>query len=91
MRVKAARGEIDQAQARRVVAAVSAGGEPELRPSAPLAVRAFHLAERLDHPIYDCVYLALAEALDTALVTADGRFATAVGTTLPGRVELLGG
>ena len=36
--------------------------------------RALRLALALDHPIYDCVYLALAETLEQELVTADGRF-----------------
>ena len=31
------------------------------------------LARRLDHPLYDCVYLALAEREEATLVTADQR------------------
>jgi predicted nucleic acid-binding protein len=31
------------------------------------------LARCLDHPVYDCVYLALAEREHPALVTADQR------------------
>ena len=30
----------------------------------------------LDHPVYDCLYLALAEAEDARLVTADQRLLT---------------
>ena len=41
--------------------------------SASLAVRATAIALELDHPIYDCFYLALSEAQDAALVTADHR------------------
>lgn len=37
-------------------------------------VLAFAIA--LDHPVYDCVYLALAAAEDIPLVTADRRFLT---------------
>jgi predicted nucleic acid-binding protein len=44
-----------------------------LRPTAPLAARALELAFALDHPVYDCFYLALAEAEQVGLVTADGR------------------
>ena len=38
-----------------------------------LAPRARELALRLDQPIYDCFYLALAERESAALVTADAR------------------
>jgi len=38
-----------------------------------LSARAFALAHELDHPVYDCVYLALAEVEDARLVTADRR------------------
>jgi predicted nucleic acid-binding protein len=40
--------------------------------------RAFSLALRLDHPAYDCFYLACAEAADTVLVTADSPLCRAV-------------
>lgn len=40
----------------------------------PMIQHALTLAFALDHPVYDCVYLALAEALDQELVTADMRF-----------------
>jgi predicted nucleic acid-binding protein len=36
--------------------------------------RALTIARALGHPIYDCVYLALAEAENKPLVTADARF-----------------
>ncbi len=42
-------------------------------PSMPLAPRALELALELGHPAYDCFYLALAEALECTLVTADSR------------------
>lgn len=38
-----------------------------------LTPRAFALAHSLDHSIYDCYYLALAEAQETFVVTADRR------------------
>jgi predicted nucleic acid-binding protein len=77
MWAKTRRGEIDAPEAERAIAAVSGRGLPELRASAPLMLRAFELARTVDHPVYDCVYLALAEALQMPLVTADGRFAAA--------------
>lgn len=36
--------------------------------------RALELALDLNHPVYDCVYLALAERMGRRLVTADHRF-----------------
>ena len=45
----------------------------DLRPTGPLLPRATDVARRLDHPVYDCVYLALAERERAALVTADQR------------------
>ena len=53
----------------------------ELCPLAPLAGRALALAEELRHPAYDCFYLALAEARDAKLVTADRRFAQRLAGT----------
>jgi predicted nucleic acid-binding protein len=40
---------------------------------AELAPRAIALAAALDHPIYDCFYLALAEREHAALASADAR------------------
>ena len=41
-----------------------------------LAPRAAIIARQLDHPIYDCLYVALAEAREIPLVTADTRLMT---------------
>lgn len=41
--------------------------------SAPLLENALELALSLDHPVYDCIYLALAIQEDVPLVTADAR------------------
>jgi predicted nucleic acid-binding protein len=43
--------------------------------------RALAIASELEHPAYDCVYLALAEARDDVVVTADLRFLARVGET----------
>jgi predicted nucleic acid-binding protein len=45
----------------------------ELVDLAALAPRAMTFAAQLDHPVYDCFYLALAEARRLSLVTADTR------------------
>lgn len=50
------------------------GAEIELVPSRPLWDVATQMAIELDHPAYDCVYLALAIANDCRFVTADDRF-----------------
>lgn len=45
----------------------------DLRPTGPLVPRAMEVARRLGHPVYDCVYLALAERERAVFVTADHR------------------
>jgi predicted nucleic acid-binding protein len=39
--------------------------------------RALEIALEIDHPVYDCLYLALAVRESTYVVTADARFASA--------------
>ena len=46
-----------------------------------LAADALRIAISLNHPVYDCVYLALAYQVDGALVTADTRFFNIVAAT----------
>jgi predicted nucleic acid-binding protein len=64
-------------------------------PVASLAVephleRALGLAIEIGHPVYDCIYLALALHHDTHVVTADRRFAATVSAAgLTNRVRLL--
>jgi|ERR1700752_1655002 len=45
----------------------------QLTPIGELVERASELAVALDHPVYDCFYLALAERERLPLVSADGR------------------
>ncbi len=47
----------------------------------PLAPRATAIARTLDHPIYDCFYLALAEREEGRFVTADRRLANRLDGT----------
>jgi predicted nucleic acid-binding protein len=60
-------------------------------PCAAIQQAALMLAIELDHPVYDCFYLALAIAEDDVLVTADRRFHTACANSPhAARVQLLG-
>jgi len=84
------RGSIGNAQYDHIVIRV-VDGPITYRPLRPLATRAAALARDLDHPIYDCFYLALAEAENLPMITADRRLvATLDGTPLAGRVQPLG-
>ena len=47
---------------------------PELIASTRLMDRAVAVARALGHPVYDCLYLALAERWETVLITADAEF-----------------
>lgn len=86
---KSRRGELGSSEAARAIAAVCSGGVPQLRSTPPLVSRAFELAGLLDHPVYDCLYLALAERLDLSVVTADRRFVDAAAKAFDQRVRLL--
>lgn len=70
---KSIRGELNRDQVREAIS---------LFQNLPLRVhrdrwlleRATEFASVLEHPVYDCFYLALAESLETTVVTADGKF-----------------
>lgn len=49
------------------------GADVDIVPMRSLLETATRLAVALDHPAYDCIYLALAEECDCRLVTADER------------------
>ena len=60
----------------------------ELVPMASLARQAAGMSRALDHPAYDCFYLALAEQRDVRMVTADRRLVKRVkGTAWAARVQ----
>ena len=62
------------------------GGLPDavvLQPSADLVLKAAALAVQIDHPVYDCIYLACSEAEAAPLVTADERLVRRVSETYP--------
>ena len=45
-------------------------------PSSEVAKRAFGLAVQFNHPVYDCLYLALAERESITLITDDAKLVT---------------
>ena len=49
-----------------------------LSSSADLIERAAQVAAQIDHPVYDCLYIACAEATGSTLITADRRLRDAV-------------
>ncbi len=66
----------------------------QLQPAGHFLDHAFDLSFGLGAAIDDCVYLAMAEASDDVLVTADERFARTVrqsaDRTLAARIQLIG-
>jgi predicted nucleic acid-binding protein len=71
--------EISPAEADRAFDLVTESGI-DLRPTAPLLGSAMQLARRLNHPVYDCVYLELATRERASFITADRRFLRRVAT-----------
>lgn len=49
-----------------------------------LVERAISIAMEMDHPIYDCLYLACAESTESDLITADKHFVDKVVNRFPG-------
>lgn len=69
------RGDIVRADALAVLRSVLRPFS-RLVPNEELNVRALEFAIDLDHPIYDCFYLALAERESVTLVSADAALVT---------------
>ncbi|MCZ6483247.1 MAG: DUF3775 domain-containing protein [Alphaproteobacteria bacterium] len=87
---KVIRGEITPDQAHEIAAKIEEG-VPVLYSMRLLNARALQIALDLDHPIYDCFYLACAEAVDGVVVTADQKLLDiSKGTNFEGRVRHLG-
>lgn len=70
---KQLRGEMDAAAA-QVGARWLLQVPLQAHDSAGLLAEALRLALQLQHPAYDCFYLALAQRIDAPMVTADRRF-----------------
>ena len=69
---KVQRGELLKAEA-LFAARLLQGAEIELLPTRSLFESATRISIEIDHPAYDCFYLALAERSASRLVTADDR------------------
>ena len=74
------RGELAATQ-HDVIVARLADIFAELVPLLPIASAAASIGRILDHPIYDCLYIALAERTGTRMVTADRRLLARVADT----------
>ena len=84
---KARQGQIDRADAGAALAWL-----PDLpvrwNDDETVSADAVRLALALDHPVYDCVYLALAHRIGAVMLTADIRFVEALAPTEHGRSVL---
>jgi predicted nucleic acid-binding protein len=75
---KVQRDELSKAEA-LLAARLLEAAEIELSPTLSLLEAATRIAIELDHPAYDCLYLALAIVRGCRFVTADKRFVTKLG------------
>lgn len=73
-------GEIGAKHGRRIAAAI-ASAFSVLASGPRLSSRAFELALELEHPVYDCFYLALADLEATQVITADRRLLNKLQST----------
>lgn len=66
-------GLIERSQCQAAMSAIS-GGLVTLVPSSLYIGRAFQLSVQVQHAMYDCLYLAVAEAEEAVFVTDDEKF-----------------
>ena len=86
--VKARRGELSAQEAQDGVNLL-ATAPIDWIPCRSLVQSAIELASTLDHPVYDCLYLAAALEREATLVTGDRRFSEAASGAFPGVLRLL--
>ena len=86
---KVRRGELSPAEA-RIAARLLAGLGIEFVSPEPEMARVLELAVALDHPAYDCVYLAAAETHRVPLVTADEKLVRAARSAAASSAVLQG-
>lgn len=85
---KAQAGEIERADAGAAMALLT-DMPVRWNDDETVSADAVRLALALDHPVYDCVYLALAHRIGATVVTADRRFVTAVAPTEHGEAVVM--
>lgn len=86
---KLRRAEVSVEQARAAIAGL--GVTVSLLPTLPFAPRAFDISVALNHPVYDCFFIATAEEYESTVVTADRRLLKAcAGTAFEKFVTSLG-
>lgn len=78
LRTLTAREAITAIEAEDLFALLQTAPVTIVEPDDALERRALAMALALRHPVYDCVYLALAERMGRTLVTADRRFLRAI-------------
>lgn len=77
---KLLRGEISREHADAIVRGVPFMFD-HIRSTAAHLPRALEIASAIEHPLYDCLYLSVAESESSVLVTDDGKLAEAVSDT----------
>jgi predicted nucleic acid-binding protein len=88
---KVRRGEIERDDARTIAAHLCTESLIDYRAVQPLTEAALDIALQFGQTVYDALYLALAAAEDTQMVTADSRlFRSFAATPLEPFVALLG-
>lgn len=80
---KARRGQMEHGKASALMASVS-GMPVQWHADEAVGADAVRLALAFDKPVYDFMYLALAQRIGATVVTADRRFANAVAPTAHG-------
>lgn len=85
---KVRRGELTAAEA-RLAGRLIERSDIQLNAMHPLMERAQDLATSLGHAVYDCFYLALAEAIHADFVTADQTFFRKASRDHSSRVRML--
>lgn len=81
MRTLAGRGSIPRAEALDLFLLLQSAPVTIVDHDDSLESRALEMALDLGHPVYDCLYLALAERMARTLITADKKFLRALRAT----------